>query len=136
MYCLSFSTNKPKAVSREIHHGEGQHVSQSAMQRTSTRHDPSLVLGMRAPTADEALMMNQKFTTTEHALAEIRFVAPMHQSRPQVIPSRKKGFNRPGLSVPRDRQPHKQSLLPATCSLLSSPYCCLISTPVWSQGHV
>jgi Ca2+-binding EF-hand superfamily protein len=137
--------------------------SMSAMARTSTRHDPtdrSLELGLRAPTADEALLINGKFTTTSKALAELRFPVrkdgvvtldkqtsfvdaagessedeeqddggdgsaarreiaaleeslyhrparapppPALQSKATVIPSRKKGFIRPGLSVPRDR---------------------------------
>lgn len=132
-----------------------------ALARTSTYHSPndrSLELGMRAPTADEATLINQKFTSTSKALAELRFparkdglvtldkqkavqagdssdeeeqdhggdcsaaqraIAELEQSlyrrrsrgpppaslrsKPTVIPSRKKGFIRPGLSIPRER---------------------------------
>lgn len=133
----------------------------TALARTSTYHDPndrSLQLGLRAPTADEATLINQKFTSTSKALAELRFptrkdgvvtldkqkkvqagdssdedeqddgvessaaqraIAELEESmfrrrsrgppppslhaQPTVIPSRKKGFIRPGLSVPRER---------------------------------
>ncbi len=133
----------------------------TALARTSTYHDPSdrsLQLGMRAPTTEEASLINQKFTSTSKALAELRFPARKNgvaslgkqkqvqagdssdeedqddgsdstaaqraiaelessmfrrrsrgpppaalQAKPTVIPSKKKGFIRPGLSVPRER---------------------------------
>ena len=77
----AIGANKPKPV------GESRSASAlsntSAMSRTSTRYDPadrSLELGLRAPTADEALLMNQKFTTTARALAELRFEKPTVRS--------------------------------------------------------
>ena len=141
--------------------GSGNTSDMKALARTSTYHDPSdrsLELGIRAPTSEEASLINQKFTCTSKALAELRFptrkagvttlskekqvqaadssdeeehddgadstaaqraIAELEssmfrrrsrgpapaalQSKPTVIPSKKKGFIRPGLSVPRDR---------------------------------
>ena len=149
----------------------------TALARTSTRYDPSdqsLLLGLRAPTADEAALINQKFTSTSKALAELRFptrkdavkasnkqnrpagdssdeeeqddsntaqraIAELEESmfrrrskappplaalhtKPTVIPSRKKGFIRPGLSVPRERSfgPNRTILGPLDTS---TPLC-------------